>query len=244
MQSSRNTSTIVTANTTSPASDQVAVASYVHLPALIADLYGIGIYPPFPCAQYLFLDIGRINHLRARAVADDDDDDDNDDTAALKAEARRLLHHVESFSPEEWAAEANAPDPSLRGAWLLAARIYHAAATLYCVSSLQSVSLLPETGELRTQRAETRDRLMVLLAEGLASPLLRRSVLWPLVVAGFEARDGSEVERRFVAGRLEEQSRELGSSQPLVARGVLERFWRGGGKRWDDCFERPYALLV
>jgi hypothetical protein len=229
---------IVTANTTSPASDQVAVASFVHVIDLVTDLYGMGIYPPFPCAESLFLSIGSINHLRARAA-----DPANTETSlkTLSTEAHNLLENISAFSPEEWA-ESNSPE--FKDAWLLVARIYHCAVTLYCISSLQSLGLLPSTPQLRTRRAEQRDRLMILLAEGFASPLLKKSVLWPLIVAGFEARDGSEIERRFVAKQLEEQSRELGSSQPLVAKAVFERFWSGGKTRWDECFDRPYAFLV
>ncbi|OIW24740.1 hypothetical protein CONLIGDRAFT_685687 [Coniochaeta ligniaria NRRL 30616] len=230
---------IVAANTTSPASDQVAVASFVHVIGLIKDLYGMGIYPPFPCAEYLFLDMGSINHLRARTV--DPVEAENNNFKSLVAEAHSLLDHISAFSPEEWA-EANSSE--FKDEWLLVARIYHCAVTLYCISSLQSLGLLPSTPQMQTRRAGQRDRLMVLLAEGFASPLLKKSLIWPLVVAGFEAGDGSDFERRFVATHLEDQSRELGSSQPLVAKAVFERFWSGGKTRWDDCFDRPYAFLV
>lgn len=232
------TRVIFIANTTSPASDQVAVTSFTHVPGLILDLYSMGIYPPFPCAQYLFPDIGNINHLRARRVVDPFAEDDDFEIQAL--EAHSILDHVTAFSPEEWAGSQSLES---RGAWLLVARIYHCAVTLYCISSLQSSGLLPTTPQLQTRRTAQRDRLMILLAEGLALPLLKKSLLWPLIVAGFEACDGSEVEREFVARHLEEQSEDLGTSQPLVAKAVFERFWSGGKKRWDDCFDRPYAFL-
>jgi len=227
---------VVTSNTTSPSDDQVAVTSFTHVPGLISDLYGLGIYPPFPCAQDLFLDIGNINHLRARAAASHFEED----FESQVLEAHDLLEHVAAFNPEEWAARQSS---EFRDEWVLAARIYHAAVTLYCISSLQSLELLPSTPQLQTRRAAQRDRLMWLLAEGLASPLLKKSVLWPLIVAGFEACEGASVERRFVARHLEEQSRDLGTSQPLVAKSVFERFWRSGKTKWDDCFDRPYAFL-
>lgn len=229
---------IVTANTTSPASDQVAVTSFIHVLDLVIDLYGLGIYPPFPCAQDLFLHMGNINHLRARAA---DPGNTKESYKTLAAEAHSLLDQIDAFSAEEWA-QSNSPE--FKDAWLMVARIYHCAVTLYCISSLQSLGLLPSTAQLRTRRAELRDRLMILLAEGFASPLLKKSLLWPLIVAGFEASDGSEIERRFVAKQLQEQSREMGSSQPLVAKSVFERFWSGGKTRWDDCFDQPYSFLV
>lgn len=200
-------------------------------------------YPLFPCAQYLVLAIAAINHLRARS-ADRFTEEEEYEPAQAAVEARALLNRVAAFFPEEWVAASqnnNPPDFSVRDdAWLLAARIYHCAVTLYCISSLQSLGLLP-----RLRRAAERDRLMVLLADGLARPRLRKSLLWPLLVAGFEARQGSDVERGFVARRLEELSRELGMSQPLVAKAVFERFWAGPAERWrwDDCFDRPYAFL-
>ena len=227
---------VVTSNTTSPSDDQVVVTSITHVPGLISDLYGMGVYPPFPCAQYLFLDIGNINHLRARAATSRFEED----FAAQLLEAQNLLDHVTAFSPDEWAAQQSS---EFRDEWMLVARIYHAAVTLYCISSLRSLQLLPSTPQLQARRAAERDRLMVLLVQGLESPLLKKSVLWPLIVAGFEACEGSALERVFVAKHLEEQSRDLGTSQPLVAKAVLERFWRSDGKRWDDCFDRPYAFL-
>ncbi len=81
---------VITANTTSPASDQVAVTSFVHLFGLIMELYGMGIYPPFPCAEYLFLDMGAINHLRARAV---DPANAENSFKSLITEAHSLLDH-------------------------------------------------------------------------------------------------------------------------------------------------------
>ncbi|KAB5566158.1 fungal-specific transcription factor domain-containing protein [Coniochaeta sp. 2T2.1] len=229
---------IVTANTTSPADDQISLASSLELTNVVPSLYGLGIYPPFPCAQYLFHDMLRVNHLRARKA---DPFNSLEDIEHLSAEAQTILDHITAFSPQQWA-DSNASDFS--SAWLLVGEIFHSALTLYCISSLQSISLLPSSPELQTRRSEQRDRLMLLLAEGLEAQLLKKSLLWPLIVAGFEARDGSDIERKFVLRYLDDQSRELGSSQPLVAKAAFERFWSGGRTRWDECFDRPYAFLV
>jgi hypothetical protein len=181
--------------------------------------------------------MGHINHLRARRATAPF----QEDFRSKSLEAHRLLEHITAFSPEDWARQQSA---KLGREWLLVARIYHCAVTLYCISSLRSLGLLPSTRQMRTRRAAQRDRLMVLLAEGLASPLLKKSLLWPLIIAGFEACEAGEAEREFVARHLEEQSRDLGTSQPLVAMQVFNGFWGSGVKRWDDCFDRPYAFLV
>jgi hypothetical protein len=201
-------------------------------------MYGLGVYPPFPCPQELVLDIIRINHLRARGAGSAQTDDDRE---AQSTEAQSLLDRVEGFSPTQWAGTVWS---GFEESWLLVARIYHAAVTLYCVSALQSIGLLSSSSaRLNACRADNRDRLMVLLGAGLESRLLKKSLLWPLIVAGFEvACDGSEIERKYVAQRLEAQSRELGNSQPLMAKAALERFWSGGKTRWDECFDRPYAF--
>ena len=205
---------------------------------MVPSLYGLGIYPPFPCAQYLFHDMVKINHLRARKT---DPFNSIEDIQDLSAEAQAVLDHIDAFSPQQWAV-SNPSDFS--SAWLLVGEIFHSALILYCISSLQSISLFPFSPELQTRRSEQRDRLMLLLTEGLESPLLKRSLLWPLVVAGFEARDASDIERKFVRRYLDDQSQELGSSQPLVAKAAFERFWGGSRTRWDDCFDRPYAFMV
>lgn len=230
---------VVAANTTSPASDQIRVTSSAQIIDLVSELYAMGIYPTlFPCAHYLFLDIISISYLRARGAQSNQS---NEDLEFQAQEARTLLDHVNAFSPEQWA---DTKSPEFEAEWRIVARIYHSAVTLYCISSLQSLGRLPSTPDLQTSRAKHRDRLMILLTEGLASPLLKKSLLWPLIVAGFEACAGSRIERTFVAKHLEEQSRELGTSQPLVARAALQRFWSAGGTSWDDCFDRPYAFLA
>lgn len=211
--------------------------------AFVSDMPGKGIYPPFPFAHHLFLDVVRINDLRAQ-TAGDAVQPEVEQHNSNSARALLLLDHITSFSPEQWA-DTNAGDkPVFRDMWLVLGRIYHSAVALFCISSLQSLGVLPTTAKLRTCRVQHRDHLMVLLDDGLKSTLLKRNLPWPLIVAGFEAAEGSETEQTFVARWLEEQSRELGSSLPLVAKSVLARFWCSQKTGWDDCFDRPYAFLI
>lgn len=205
---------------------------------LLSDMYNMGISPAFPLPPHLFLDIVRINNLRANGA---DPDSAQGRGKELSAEAHRLLEHVVAFSPEQWA---DSNSPTFRHEWLLLARILHSSVTLYCLSSLESIALLSPTPQLEIQRAAHRDRLMVYLDEAIPSRLLKKSLLWPLIVAGVEAAGSSNTEQRLIARRLEQQSRDLGTQLPLVAKEVLERFWAGGSKRWDDCFDRPYAFLL
>ncbi len=74
---------------------------------------------------------------------------------------------------------------------------------------------------------------------------VRKRMTWPLVVAGVEAaRSAGDGVKRWIAERLAEMSRDHGSAPPLVARGVLERFWARGGGSWDECFVEPVALVL
>jgi vacuolar-type H+-ATPase catalytic subunit A/Vma1 len=98
--------------------------------------------------------------------------------------------------------------------------------------------------ELELSRARHARKLFALLEQAMATPRVRKRMTWPLVVAGVEAaRAGREVQR-YIAERLKEMSRDQGSAAPLVARGVLERFWAGGGGRWDECFREPLAFVM
>lgn len=89
-----------------------------------------------------------------------------------------------------------------------------------------------------------RQRLFSSLQTALKSPTVQRGLVWPLVVAGVEAAAGSEEERCFVEHHLAEMSRKTGTSYPIVAKGVLEKFWITGLMSWDDCFDQPYAILA
>lgn len=67
---------------------------------------------------------------------------------------------------------------------------------------------------------------------------------WALIVAGVEAsRAGDEVQR-YIGEKLVDMSRDQGIASPLVARGVLERFWAKGEGRWDNCFDDAFAFIM
>lgn len=69
-------------------------------------------------------------------------------------------------------------------------------------------------------------------------------MLWPMVLLGVEAVNGGAAMRAFVAEKLAEMSRGVGTHVPLTAKGVLESFWASGETCWDACFDRPYAFTT
>ena len=155
-------------------------------------------------------------------------------------EAFGVLHRIHEFIPEQRADSK----PSSKGDWLLAAKAYHPAVAIYCISSLQSLSILPPTSSLKARCTAHGQLLLTFLNEALSSPKIKRFMLWPLVVLGVEAVNGDASIRAFVSKQLPEMSRHIGTYVPLTAKGVLERFWASGETRWDACFDRPYAFAT
>lgn len=209
----------------------------LHLDELdfILEQYGGEIFSFQMCPPSLFAEVIKINHLRLRAM--------KFGTARagdLSQEAYGILDCIDDFSPEQWANLK----PSSKEDWMLLGNIYQAAVTLYCIFSLQSLSVLPTAFSLRTRCTKHGQLLQVLLDEALSSPRIKRFMLWPLVLLGMEAVNGSSTRRAFVQRQLPEMSRHVGTCVPLIAKGVLERFWSSGKTRWDDCFDRPYAFTT
>jgi len=122
--------------------------------------------------------------------------------------------------------------------------IHQVAAALYCIRSLQSVSLLPESEVLNVQSSMLTQQLNLLVDQTISSPQTRIFILWPLVVLGAEALNGGVAMRAFVEKSLQNMSHHIGSYAPIVAGAVLARFWASGEKYWDACFDRPYVFLA
>ncbi|KAK0628375.1 fungal-specific transcription factor domain-containing protein [Bombardia bombarda] len=248
----------VLANTTSPANDQIEVCLQPDTAQVLLRLYNKLHYPSMHCPTTLFADITAINNLRHQAtkrsravtvVSDPDSIDEfepDQDLLDLKSRAKTLLHQIERFSPDDWADTKNPLFPEI---FCLIGRIFHSTVALYCILSLQSVSLLPSTTpEIEVIRARHARILFVAMEKGLAVPQVRSCMTWPMVVAGVEAARAGAGVRTFIVRELEAMGREQGRSSSLVAKGLLERFWagdgRGGKGRWDECFDVPYALVL
>lgn len=235
----------VIANTTSPASD--LVMTELHLAELdYIFKHFSGSASPFQMRPPLLLaGVIQINHLRHQAgnrnkKLEDEDEDARPMATDLSDSAYRILRYIEAFSPEQWAGMK----PSSNEDWMVIGSISRAAAAIYCILSLQSLSVFPPSSSLREQCRRHSRFLQKHLGAALSSPRIRMLMLWPLVVLGVEAVHGGSEMRLFVAKQLEEMSWQIGTSSPLAAKSVLERFWASGATRWDLCFDRPYAFMT
>ncbi|RYP46420.1 hypothetical protein DL768_007387 [Monosporascus sp. mg162] len=153
-----------------------------------------------------------------------------------------LLEQIHDFSPAEWI-KGKATATSKRE-WLLIGSTYQSAIAIYCIMSLQSLSILPSALYITAMDAAHHERLMQLLKQALEFPHLKHCLMWPLIVAGARAVYGSADDRKFVDEQLKELSRVGGTALPLAARAALKRFWASGKRGWDDCFDKPYIFAA
>lgn len=223
-------------HTSSPASDLDLVPAHLEELNSVIENYGNRLFAFQGLSTPLFAEIIKINYLRMRAAkhmpvgAED-----------LTYEAYEILHRIESFSPEQWT---ESKPSSKREKWMLLGKVHRAAVALFCIHSLQSVSVLPHIPLYRGICAAHGRYLHTLLKQAVSSPPTRRFMLWPLIVLGVEAVNGAVAMRSFVQWQLPELSRDTGILAPLTAKDVLEKFWDSGETDWDSCFDRPYAFMM
>lgn len=201
--------------------------------------YGRGVFPFQMCPPPVFAHIMQVNSLRWRA-ATIGTTSGTIETHHLSLEAYEILDSVESFSPQEWAVSK----PASRENWTLIGKAFQTAVAIYCISSLQSVSVLPLNQSLRARCTAHGQVLYLLLKDALLSLVVKRAMLWPLAMLGMEAVNGSAMMREFVKNQLTELSREFGTHVPLTTKAVLEKFWSSGETRWDCCFDKPYIFAA
>ncbi|KAI1839892.1 hypothetical protein JX265_004952 [Neoarthrinium moseri] len=227
----------VMANTTSPAQNLAAPAFHMKHIKLISQYYDDGLFPLLLCPPSLFLNIIEINYLRHQAAETPSALD------SLRTRAQEVLQHVTVFSAAQHAASV----PLSTGGLLLSG-VYQSAVVVYCISSLQSLGVLPYSPSMRDTKARHGKRLLMLLEEALTSLSLKhimiKCMVWPLIMAGTQASLGSPAQKAFVERTLMEMSYEHGSRLPMLAREVLNKFWASTNNGWDDCFPQPYAFLA
>ncbi|KAL4938613.1 hypothetical protein BDV06DRAFT_225846 [Aspergillus oleicola] len=245
----------VIGDTSTPASELIMSTSLLFELDKILDDHGSEVYSFYPFPTPLFAAVVKINYLRARAairllITTHIED--------LTAEAEEVLTQIASFEPEDWA-RSRCSSPSWKSSatnkqkdedkqsdsnpWTLLGRLMQSAVTIYCISSLQSLSVLPSSLPLTICRSANRQLLHSLLPKVLEGDFLGAFV-WPLVVLGVDAGADTMAMRAFVRNALGPISCDQGSHVPLVARGMLEQFWASGKRSWDECFDRPYALAT
>ncbi|OAR03058.1 hypothetical protein LLEC1_05046, partial [Akanthomyces lecanii] len=228
-------STAVFANTTAPATDLLMTESHASDLRALTRHFDPRTFLFSACPVCLFSEIVSINHLRRQATR----------PGVLSAErlhdeAVALLRSINRFRPLEWSASK----PACRPDWELLGAVYHSAAILYCVSSMQSLSVLAPTIALTTDVDVITVRLQAHLKLAVLSPRLNRFVFWPLMVLGVQAARGSNATRIFVAEEMSRMSFRTGTCVPSLARTVLERFWASGETHWDACFDQPYVFTT
>ncbi|KAM0808354.1 putative Fungal-specific transcription factor domain-containing protein [Seiridium cardinale] len=228
----------VLGNTTSPAYDLVSPSLHVEHIDMLAEAYGDGLFPTLLCPPELFLVMIRINALRSQAL------ETPTPQLSLGACADRIMEQIDSFSPQDWVESMPSCGPGLS----LVATGYQSAVMVFCISSLQSVSVLPRSSSMQATKARHHQILMASLQEGLTSVQLKDSLikcmLWPLIVAGTELRFGSIADRDFIGRSLEHMCQNVGSSLPLLGNVLLKKYWDSDRLEWDECFDKPYAFVT
>lgn len=166
------------------------------------------------------------------------------DTEQIQAEAVAIMKHITAFSPATWIERSSMPD---RVESLLIAQIFQTSVALFCVSSLPCLSTPPPNTDLARYQEFTktiyRPSHFVLLDMCMKSPITRRSMCWPLVVAGVEAASGPQAQRDVVFAYMSQLRADIGVPM-LVAKAFMERFWASGKLGWENCFRQPCSLVA
>ncbi|KAM7185522.1 hypothetical protein V8F20_011778 [Naviculisporaceae sp. PSN 640] len=250
----------VLANTTTPPSNHIPVlCSDTETIAFALRLFDKILYPYLPCPADLFAHIVTINQLRCIKASFVDDMVPDHEAGAIANTGHvavpsptptplTVLHRIEQFSAMEWASSK---DPTHPDDWLLVGEIYQSAVALLCLLSLEHDFMMAERDKWPTAaawlslRKMHTSKLIQLIKAGLSNRLVRKSIIWPVVVAGAAAvHDDGQETQQWIRQTLCAFSKEMGSPLSLVAKGVLEKFWVSGRTGWDDCFNIPCCFVV
>lgn len=220
----------MSANATSPASDQLAPESYLDFGSWAPQDCQIWDYPAFLCPRVPFLLIIQVNYLRLRQANGHD----------VHADAEAVLHEICDFSAYSWTIATRRGHFSI---WLAISQIYKLSVKVYALSTIcrpdpsTSAAAVDPTGQIAEGRAE----ILRLMQELPHSILTRYCLVWSAVVAGVYA---TAEEQQTVRSILTDISKSCGMVSPLLAIKVLEAFWRSNDQSWDACFDKPYAFLA
>lgn len=256
----------VFANTTSPSYDQLNDLTQAKHLDFLGLAWGNGVPPVYMgsiCPPAILLTLVRINHLRSLATqgragphsspsssisspspspSPSSSSSFSSENQPVPTDTQVLLARILTFSPQAYAS-ANGTDDT-RENWALVGRIYQSAAVLYCILSLQNLSVLPDSEALARTVHTHYNRLLLDLKPAFQHTNFKSCFFWPLVVAGACAVRGTAFEQAFITDLLSESVMDVGSSIPLLARKVLTAFWESGKTGWDDCFDKPYLFIM
>ncbi|QPG93617.1 hypothetical protein C2857_001166 [Epichloe festucae Fl1] len=234
------------ANTTSPCHD-LGVGSIYPGKEATRHLYSTTLYPSFPCATSLFMDMMRITELRdPRHVPPRD----------VRPSIVEVFTSIDEFVPDAWAEAYEIPKTAEIN---MIARMFKASVALYGVLALGKFqeswidaahyfpSLTNASGKMShgPLRRALSGHLLGVLEEAARTLSNQESLSWPLTVLGVGIADGSAQDKEFVKkallGVMMDPNADAG---PMDSRGRLLEFWDAGGTQWDECFDRPTLVLA
>ena len=224
----------VIADSSSPAAEQILTPQdTVHIEFLIEllsnDESSFNTYP-----TYTFIQILRINHLRALVTQYGTPPQD------LTDQAYEIMNGLNNFSVEKWAE----PKIACKEDNLLLGHVYKVAVSLYGLSALGSLSILPSTNPIDVMALQAQAQLLYCLPQqAVPNDRLKIFMTWPLMVLGVVATSAQDLGTRdSVRKWSEDVCTFTGSFSVLHQRDVLERFWTSGKNKWDECFDKPYLF--
>lgn len=200
--------------------------------------YVLTTYPAF-----FFVQTIRINQLRAIAANRDMWGLPPDPNA--QSQAFFILNDIMSFklSVNTWAG---ASQGTLTADNMLLGQALKSALYIFCILSLQSVSVLPSSNDKSDPLTQTAfheaETLAKIMEKGLPNPKFKLLMLWPLMVLGIDAVNKGKTRRDLVRSWADEMYSYTGSYSIWHLKEVLERFWASGRTRWDDCWDKPYLF--
>ncbi|KAG5927172.1 hypothetical protein E4U42_002520 [Claviceps africana] len=239
------------ANTTSPSHDLGTGCIYPGKDET-RQLYSSTLYPSFPCATSLFMDMMRITELRSQQPSCATSRD-----VQLRQSIVEVFQSIDEFAPDGWTERY--PLPRTRDIAMIA-RTFKASVALYGVLALgkhqacwigaaspffPSLISSDGTGTYRSLRRALSSHLSVVVEEAMRKLSNQESLSWPLSVLGVGVADGTEAEREFVKKSLFEVGMDPNADAgPMDSRGMLLEFWQSGRVQWDECFCRPTLVLA
>lgn len=197
----------------------------------------------------LFMLVININYLRMHATKCA-----QSGLPALAVEASAISDSIFAFSPADWVSSVLRSQGELITTFkmgsrqrdlLLIGNIYKQSVALYCISSLQSVSVFPPDLETINLRISCGLHLAAFMQEALLSmQKFEMLVLWPLTVLGAQVPSADTFLRNTIE-KYFSMSLSLGGRQiePHTLKCILRRFWASGNTLWDECFDQSYMLL-
>lgn len=219
----------VIANTVAPPNDQILRVSDFSNEDIIF-LYSHMSHPSLPCPTLLFEEILNINHLRVGMYYG----------ALTRIEvclrADKIFARIDEFVPSKWTESYPLPDiPEVP----LLAHIFQVAVGLF------GLLVLPvgDNASGHKDKIKRRDALLQLISKAFESENCQSALNWPLAVVGYALAGGSPNDQALVSRYLVEAAIEPNSTQPLVIKAKLQRFWASGMTEWDDCWREPFVVI-